>query len=118
MSKNIKWVSLLFFLIILIWIVVKAFRGSTLTKQECEKEKQLDFKGVVEYIEGDRMNPAQKMLFFSNGFKLEQIYTVGLWNEVEIGDSIVKEKGTLNYSIYDGPNFITHRKLLWDRTCK
>jgi hypothetical protein len=112
------WVGSLIFLIVFIFIIIKAFKATDETINDCEKEKAIRFNGVVKDIQRDSVNRPQRIIYLTNGLKIERIYTYGLWNEIRIGDSVVKEKGGLNYRIFDGPDFKFSRTLKWDKPCK
>jgi hypothetical protein len=88
------------------------------TKQICEDEKKMSFSGIVSNIVLDSANRSRKFVILSNGTKIITPYTYGLWNEVQVGDSLVKIINTLNYIVYKKPNYRLIKRLNWDRPCQ
>ena len=84
---------------------------------KCKQEKEMSFKGVIGSLVLDSMNPGRKFIVLTNGMEIMTPYTYGLWNEVKPGDSLVKEKGTLNYIIYEEADVNDQRLLNWDERC-
>lgn len=108
----------IFFIAVTLFILFKflsIFKPSTNT---CIEEKKMHFKGVVSDIVTDSFNKAQKFIFLNENEKILTPYTYGLWNEISIGDSIVKEEGTLDYIIYQRSNGSVIKTLKWDKVCE
>ena len=87
-------------IIILIWIIYGNAIGLKQKKKSCEIEKSLSINKVVKQIVQDSINPPLKIIVFTDGTKLESIYTYGLWERVNIDDSIVKKPNSLEYLIF------------------
>jgi hypothetical protein len=119
MIRNIKSQFLL--VVILIAAIFLFIRFFSLLKaptdDECEEEKKMSFKGIITGIELDSFNKAQKFIIINNEQKIIPTYTYGLWNEIEVGDSIVKEAGSLNYKTFNIDSINPKKVLTWDRAC-
>lgn len=118
MTRNIKSQFLLvFFLIAAIFLFIRFFSLLKAPTNDCEQEKKMSFKGIITGIELDSFNKAQKFIIINNEQKIIPTYTYGLWNEIEVGDSIVKEAGSLNYKIFNIDSINPKKVLTWDRAC-
>lgn len=105
------------FLISAVFIFIRFFLLLKAPTNECEAEKKLSFAGIVIGIQLDSFNKAQKFIILSNNVKIIPPYTYGLWNEVQVGDSLVKHPNSLNYSVYLSPDYKKVKELLWDKPC-
>jgi len=124
--KNLNKYSRIFFGIVavliptsvLIYLLITLFINQSYVRDICEEEKRVSYSGVVSLIQTDSLNPAQKFIYLSNGYKILTPFTYGLWNELYIGDSVVKFPHSLNYIIYRAPSFKIKTTLDWDRPCE
>lgn len=107
-----------FFVGAAIFMLSRFFPFRYASTNDYETEKEMVIQGVARNILLDSFNRSQKFIVLANGTKVIPPYTYGLWNKVEIGDSIIKRKGRLNYVIYEGPDFVSSKNLNWDRPCK
>lgn len=100
------------------YVIYNLMNNPKIECNECLNEKKTAFSGVVDTIIRDKQNPSQSFIYLKDGRKILPDYTYGLWIEVRSGDSIVKQKGTLDYLIYEKRNGYTLKHLNWDKKCQ
>ena len=117
-SNNIYWLKYMVPLLIMLYFLFNYFTSSHEVISSCEKEKASNFKGVIKSIKKDPENFKIYFIYLENGEKIKTPYTFGLWIDVHVGDSLVKEKGTLNYIVFEKKRKNFKRVLKYDKPCK
>lgn len=100
-----KTVGIIIKLIMLIFIIVLifyffAFFDDSTDKNKCLQKKEMEFSEVIINIIDDTINRQQKLIVLKNGLKIETYYTNGIWSNLKIGDSIVKNPETFKFKVY------------------
>lgn len=83
-------------LIIILTVFVSCESSDIHNIRTREKNIQLSGKVIDKYIDGVRMNA--RMIVMSNS-NIEKLYMLDLYDSLNVGDSIFKFKGELNYTI-------------------
>jgi len=68
-------------------------------QNRCEKEMDTEFYGKIVAKIPDSANPKREYIVLDNNQRILQPYTFGLWILVEVGDSILKKRNTLDYLV-------------------
>ena len=83
----------------------------------CIQERNEAYEGIVSDIVTDSINLSRKFIILKNGKVILPIQVYGLWNRVEVGDSIVKVKGKILYKFYRYPSYIRMDSLNAESEC-
>lgn len=74
--------------------------GPEETRKSCLEEMKSAFHGKIVAISPVPNNPKCKYIVLSNKQRILQPYTFGLWMQVEVDDSLVKVRNTLDYIVF------------------
>lgn len=95
---TIKLVMVIFLFVFLYYIFT--FFDDSQDRNKCLKKKEMEFSDVINDIVDDTINRKEKLIVLKNGLKIDTYYTNGIWNNLKIGDSIVKNRGTFKFKVY------------------
>lgn len=113
--KTIYLLILLGIILLMLYMILLSPKNN---ENLCEKEKNMRFMGVITSIKLDSFNLSRMFIVLDKGQRIITPFTYGLWLEVNVGDSIIKEKGSLNYTIYINGNIANKKILNWDIPCE
>ena len=94
----IKLVSVIFLFVFLYYF--STFFNDSQDRNKCLKKKEMEFSDIINDIVDDTINRKQKLIVLKNGLKIDTYYTNGIWSNLKIGDSIVKNRGTFKFKVY------------------
>jgi hypothetical protein len=66
---------------------------------DCIDKKKIEFSDKIYDIVDDTLNKKQKLIILSKGLKISTYYTNNIWNNLEIGDSIIKSSNTYKFKV-------------------
>lgn len=91
--------SIIFFVFIFLYLIFTFFDVSE-DRNKCLNKKEMEFSDVINDIVDDTINRKQKLIVLKNRLKIDTYYTNGIWSNLKIGDSIVKNRGTFKFKVY------------------
>lgn len=95
---SIKLFSIIF--LFLFFYYSFTFFDNNEDRNKCLKKKEVEFSDVINDIVDDTINRKQKLIVLKNRLKIDTYYTNGIWSNLQVGDSIVKNRGTFKFKVY------------------